>query len=199
MRIIGEMAKVLAFLVRFFHVFFPGRPLHFARHFHPGGTAFCATRGETKNDGHPPFPTPHANSRRRRTSPFVTKRNAQGLTAGERTARQSGEKTPPQRAPGARKNRRWSVQTTRCGAENTGKGEKWTKKNGNEPSHDETFPHRTYIEMKKLSRNLVVNVTTSTTMVGAVSLTPRKYGQKSNRPNIYPIFFIQIVNDFATF
>ena len=43
--------------------------------------------------------------------------------------------------------------------------------------------------MKKLSRNLVVNVTTSTTMVGAVSLTPRKYGQKSNRPNIYPIFF----------
>ena len=73
------------------------------------------------------------------------------------------------------------------------------QKNGNEPSHDETFPHRTYIEMKKLSRNLVVNVTTSTTMVGAVSLTPRKYGQKSNRPNIYPIFFIQIVNDFATF
>jgi len=77
--------------------------------------------------------------------------------------------------------------------------EKNGQKNGNEPSHDETFPHRTYIEMKKLSRNLVVNVTTSTTMVGAVSLTPRKYGQKSNRPNIYPIFFIQIVNDFATF
>lgn len=24
------------------------------------------------------------------------------------------------------------------------------QKNGNEPSHDETFPHRTYIEMKKL-------------------------------------------------
>ena len=78
-------------------------------------------------------------------------------------------------------------------------GEMIDKKNGNDPSHDETFPHRTYIEMKKLSRNLVVNVTTSTTMVGAVSLTPRKYGQKSNRPNIYPIFFIQIVNDFATF
>ena len=27
------------------------------------------------------------------------------------------------------------------------------QKNGNEPSHDETFPHRTYIEMKKLSQN----------------------------------------------
>lgn len=26
------------------------------------------------------------------------------------------------------------------------------KKTGNGPSHDETFPHRTYIEMKKLSR-----------------------------------------------
>ena len=77
--------------------------------------------------------------------------------------------------------------------------EKNGQKNGNEPSHDETFPHRTYIEMKKLSRNLVVNVTTPTTMVGALSLTPRKYGQKSNRPNIYPIFFIPIVNDFATF
>ena len=77
--------------------------------------------------------------------------------------------------------------------------EKNGQKDGNEPSHDETFPHRTYIEMKKLSRNLVVNVTTPTTMVGALSLTPRKYGQKSNRPNIYPIFFIQIVNDFVTF
>jgi hypothetical protein len=77
--------------------------------------------------------------------------------------------------------------------------EKNGQKNGNEPSHDETFPHRTYIEMKKLSRNLVVNVITSTTMVGAVSLTPQKYGQKSNRPNVYPIFFIPIVNDFATF
>ena len=28
------------------------------------------------------------------------------------------------------------------------------QRNGNEPSHDETFPHRTYIEMKKLSRIL---------------------------------------------
>ena len=143
------MAKILAFLIWFFHVFFPGRPLHFARHFHPGGTAFCATRGETKNDGHPPFQTPHANSRRCRTSPFATKRNAQGLAAGERTARQSDEKTPPQRAPDARKNRRWSVQTTQCEAEKPRKGENG-QKNGNEPSHDETFPHRTYIEMKKL-------------------------------------------------
>jgi len=31
-------------------------------------------------------------------------------------------------------------------------GEMIDKKNGNDPSHDETFPHRTYIEMKKLSR-----------------------------------------------
>ena len=88
------------------------------------------------------------------------------------------------------------------GQQDTGTGKRKGEgdtKNGNEPSHDETFPHRTYIEMKKLSRNLVVNVTTSTTMVGAISLTPRKYGQKSNRPNIYPIFFIPIVNDFATF
>ena len=28
------------------------------------------------------------------------------------------------------------------------------QRNGNEPSHDEAFPHRTYIEMKKLSRIL---------------------------------------------
>jgi hypothetical protein len=89
---------------------------------------FARLEGKQKNDGHPPFQTPHANSRRCRTSPFVTKRNAQGLAAGERTARQSDEKTPPQRAPDARKNLRWSVQTTQYGAENTGKGEKWTKK-----------------------------------------------------------------------
>ena len=32
------------------------------------------------------------------------------------------------------------------------KSSSYSEKNGNDPSLDETFPHRTYIEMKKLSR-----------------------------------------------
>ena len=199
MRIIGEMAKILAFLVWFFHVFFPGCPLHFAWHFHPGGTAFCATRGETKkrrtsslpNTARQLAPVPNFALRDeakrartcRRRAHCTTKRWEDSPTTRSRRA----EKSPMERANDTMRSRKHR------------KRRKMDKKNGNEPSHDETFPHRTYIEMKKLSRNLVVNVTTSTTMVGAVSLTPRKYGQKSNRPNIYPIFFIQIVNDFATF
>ncbi len=198
MRIIGEMAKILAFLVRFFHVFFPGRPLHFARHFHPGRTAFCATRGETKKRR-----TSSLSNTARQLAPvpnFALRDEAKRARTcrGGAHCTKSHENTPPQHAPDARKIADGASKRHDTG-QKTQEKEKNGQKNGNEPSHDETFPHRTYIEMKKLSRNLVVNVTTSTTMVGAVSLTPRKYGQKSNRPNIYPIFFIQIVNDFATF
>lgn len=32
-----------------------------------------------------------------------------------------------------------------------------------------------------------------------IPLTLRKYTQKSNRPNIYPLFFIQIASDLSLF
>ena len=198
MGIICEKAEHLAFPVCFFHVFSPA-----SRCISLGISRGCHgflhdSGGETKNDGHPPLlntarllaPVPN----------FALRDEAKRARTcrGGAHCTKSHENTPPQHAPDARKIADGASKRHDTG-QKTQEKEKNGQKNGNEPSHDETFPHRTYIEMKKLSRNLVVNVTTSTTMVGAVSLTPRKYGQKSNRPNIYPIFFIQIVNDFATF
>ena len=63
--------------------------------------------------------------------------------------------------------------------------EKNGHKNGNEPSHDETFPHRTYIEMKKLSRILERGL--------LVSLSPlfmmQMYALLMKLPNKSAIFY----------
>ena len=55
--------------------------------------------------------------------------------------------SPPRRQP-----RTTNGLPHRYGTGKTMSAKEKGEKNGNEPSHDETFPHRTYIEMKKLSR-----------------------------------------------
>ena len=127
MGIICEKAEHLAFPVCFFHVFSPA-----SRCISLGISRGCHgflhdSGGETKNDGHPPLlntarqlaPVPN----------FALRDEAKRARTcrGGAHCTKSHEKTPSQRTPDARKNRRWGKQTTRYGAKNTGKGETWKK------------------------------------------------------------------------